>query len=211
MNDGPSESSTCRGARGIRYGHWVRTSGARAGAAEPIASCVDGAGDQDDSVAGCCRRAKLSGRGAPGRTPRWRYGGGLDCPLQPRRARGGAAAHGGGSPTRTPTSSSSGVSLRGLRGCRTTSVTAWHGTPTWSLRTLRRALRQAKDVLPTISTSTIWRTLHEAGLSWQKSRTWCTTGVVMRQRRHGRAVTITDVDAAAKTAGRARLRPRRAG
>jgi transposase len=72
------------------------------------------------------------------------------------------------------------------------------GTATWSLSTLQRALRQAGDGLPTISTYTIWRTLHEAGLSWQKSRTWCTTGVVVRQRRHGGAVTVTDGDAAAK-------------
>ena len=72
------------------------------------------------------------------------------------------------------------------------------GTATWSLSTLQRALRQAEDGLSTISTYTIWRTLHEAGLSWQKSRTWCTTGAVVRQRRHGGAVTVTDVDAAAK-------------
>jgi transposase len=70
------------------------------------------------------------------------------------------------------------------------------GTATWSLSTLQRALRRAEDGLPTISTYTIWRTLHEAGLSWQKSRTWCTTGTVVR--RHGGAVTVTDVDAAAK-------------
>jgi transposase len=72
------------------------------------------------------------------------------------------------------------------------------GTATWSLSTLQRALRRAEGGLPTISTYTIWRTLHEAGLSWQKSRTWCTTGTVVRPRRHGGAVTVTDVDAAAK-------------
>ena len=72
------------------------------------------------------------------------------------------------------------------------------GTATWSLSTLQRALRHAEDGLPTVSTYTIWRTLHEAGLSWQKSRTWCTTGAVVRPRRHGGAVTVTDVDAAAK-------------
>jgi len=42
-------------------------------------------------------------------------------------------------------------------------------------------LRKAPDGLPQVSTYTIWRTLHAAGLSWQKSRTWCQTGVVMRQ------------------------------
>src|SRR5215211_3431516 len=52
------------------------------------------------------------------------------------------------------------------------------GTATWSLSLLQRALRKAPDGLPQVSTFTIWRTLHEAGLSWQKSRTWCQTGVV---------------------------------
>ena len=41
------------------------------------------------------------------------------------------------------------------------------------------------------------RTLHEAGLSWQKSRTWCETGVAMRQRKHG-VVRVSDPDAAVK-------------
>ncbi len=50
------------------------------------------------------------------------------------------------------------------------------GTATWSLSLLQKALRQASDGLPRVSTFTIWRTLHEAGLSWQKSRTWCETG-----------------------------------
>ena len=72
------------------------------------------------------------------------------------------------------------------------------GTATWSLSTLQRALRRAADGLPTVSTYTIWRTLREAGLSWQRSRTWCSTGSVRRKRRQGGAVTVTDVDAAAK-------------
>jgi transposase len=67
------------------------------------------------------------------------------------------------------------------------------GTATWSLSTLQNALRQAPDGLPTISTYTIWTTLHRAGLSWQKSRTWCETGLVVRQRQHA-AVTVKDVD-----------------
>jgi len=62
---------------------------------------------------------------------------------------------------------------------------------TWSLSLLQRALRQADDGLPQVSTYTIWRTLHAAGLSWQKSRTWCQTGVVMRRRKQG---TVTRVD-----------------
>ena len=71
------------------------------------------------------------------------------------------------------------------------------GTATWSLSLLQRALRQADDGLPKVSTFTIWRTLHAAGLSWQKSRTWCQTGVVTRRRKHG-TVTLLDPDAAAK-------------
>ena len=72
------------------------------------------------------------------------------------------------------------------------------GTATWSLSTLQRVLRRAEDGLPTVSTYTIWRTLHAAGLSWQKDRTWCATGVVVRKRRRGGTVVVTDLDAAAK-------------
>ena len=71
------------------------------------------------------------------------------------------------------------------------------GTATGSLSLLQRALRQAPDGLPRVSTFTIWRTLHEAGLSWQKSRTGCETGVVMRKRKHVGAVRVSDPDAAA--------------
>jgi transposase len=71
------------------------------------------------------------------------------------------------------------------------------GTATWSLSLLQRALRRAPDGLPKVSTFTIWRTLHAAGLSWQKSRTWCQTGVVTRRRKHG-TVTLADPDAAVK-------------
>ena len=72
------------------------------------------------------------------------------------------------------------------------------GTATWSLSLLQKALRQAPDGLPRVSTFTIWRTLHEGGLSWQKSRTWCETGVGMRKRKHAGAVRVTDPDATAK-------------
>src|SRR3954471_6970837 len=71
------------------------------------------------------------------------------------------------------------------------------GTATWSLSLLQRTLRQADDGLPQVSTYTIWRTLHEAGLSWPKSRTWCQIGVVTRRRKHG-TVTGVDPDAAVK-------------
>ena len=72
------------------------------------------------------------------------------------------------------------------------------GTATWSLGTLRAALRRAEDGLPAVSTYTIRRTLHEAGLSWQRSRTWCSTGIVTRKRRRGGAIQVSDGDAAAK-------------
>lgn len=71
------------------------------------------------------------------------------------------------------------------------------GTATWSLQTLRRALRQAPDGLPQVSTYTIRSVLHEAGYDWQRSRTWCSTGQVIRKRKSGK-VTVTDPDAEAK-------------
>ena len=71
------------------------------------------------------------------------------------------------------------------------------GTATWSLRTLQRTLRQAPDGLPKVSTDTIWATLHDAGLSWQKSRTWAETGQVKRKRNAG-TVEVSDPDTAAK-------------
>jgi len=73
------------------------------------------------------------------------------------------------------------------------------GTAVWSLRTLRRALRQSG--LPHLSTATIRQVLLEAGLTWQKQRSWCETGTVQRRRRRaGRTVvmTVTDPNAEAK-------------
>jgi transposase len=70
-------------------------------------------------------------------------------------------------------------------------------TATWSLLTLRRALRQAPDGLPKVSTFTIWGVLHEAGWSWQRSRTWCQTGRVLRKRKRG-IVEVRDPDATPK-------------
>jgi transposase len=72
------------------------------------------------------------------------------------------------------------------------------GTATWSLSTLRDALRRAEDGLPGISTDTIGRTLHAAGFTWQKGRSWCASGVVVRKRKRDGVVTVTDPDAAAK-------------
>jgi transposase len=71
------------------------------------------------------------------------------------------------------------------------------GTNTWSLTTLQKALRTAEDGLPDISTERIWVILREAGYSWQKSRTWCETGEVVRKRKRG-VVTVTDPDATQK-------------
>jgi transposase len=71
------------------------------------------------------------------------------------------------------------------------------GTATWSLSTLQRALRSAPDGLPTVSTYTIFKVLHDTGWTWQKDRTWCKTGTVVRKRKRG-TVEVTDPDAEAK-------------
>jgi transposase len=70
-------------------------------------------------------------------------------------------------------------------------------TATWSLLTLRTALRKAPDGLPTVSTYTLWHVLREAGWTWQRSRTWCETGQVLRKRKHLWTI-VRDRDAAAK-------------
>jgi transposase len=79
------------------------------------------------------------------------------------------------------------------------------GTATWSLTTLRRALREAPEGLPTVSTWTILRVLHAAGYTWQNSRTWCPTGTALRKRkrRDGReeVVEVTDPKASQKRDG----------
>jgi transposase len=71
------------------------------------------------------------------------------------------------------------------------------GTATWSLSTLRKALRRAADGLPAVSTYTVWCVLHEAGYSYQRARTWCPTGTAQRKRKAGVA-TVTDPDAEPK-------------
>ena len=71
------------------------------------------------------------------------------------------------------------------------------GTATWSLMTLRRALRTTPDGLPKVSTGTIRAVLIDAGWSWQRSRSWCETGTAQRKRKHG-VVTVVDPDAEAK-------------
>jgi transposase len=71
------------------------------------------------------------------------------------------------------------------------------GTATWSLSTLQKALHQAPDGLPNISTYTIWSILRDAGWTWQKDRTWCKTGTVPRKRK-GTVVEVTDPETEAK-------------
>lgn len=71
------------------------------------------------------------------------------------------------------------------------------GTATWSLSTLQRALRNAPDGLSQVSTYTLQKVLREAGWSWQRSRSWCETGKVMRKR-NGKMVEVTDPDAEGK-------------
>jgi transposase len=72
------------------------------------------------------------------------------------------------------------------------------GTATWSLATLRRALRRASDGLPTVCTETILHVLWEAGYTWQRDRTWCHTGQARRKRKDGTVVEVTDPEATPK-------------
>jgi transposase len=71
------------------------------------------------------------------------------------------------------------------------------GTATWSLTTLQRALREADDGLPHVSTYTILEVLHEAGYHWQRNRSWSQTGQAVRKRKTGKVI-ITDPDAETK-------------
>ena len=71
------------------------------------------------------------------------------------------------------------------------------GTASGSLTALQKALRSAPDGLPAVSTYTLWQVLHEAGYSYQRTRTWCPTGEALRKRKAG-VVAVTDPDAAPK-------------
>ncbi len=71
------------------------------------------------------------------------------------------------------------------------------GTATWSLMTLRHALRTAPNGLPKVSTGTIRAVLIDAGWSWQRSRSWCETGTAQRKRKCG-IVMVIDPDGEAK-------------
>lgn len=63
-------------------------------------------------------------------------------------------------------------------------------TATWSLMLLRQALRETD--LPEIAAETIRQVLHEAGYSYQRTRTWVRTGYALRVRKSG---TVTTYDA----------------
>lgn len=101
--------------------------------------------------------------------------------------------HGGGQPARY----TSAERERILTEARRVPTPKPDGTATWSLVTLRRALRRAPDGLSQVSTFTIWCVLHDAGWSWQRSRSWCETGTAVRLRQRGRVV-VHDPDAEAK-------------
>jgi transposase len=109
---------------------------------------------------------------------------GLDA-LRPR--------HGGGQPVQYDQR----ARRRILREAQRKPTPEADGTAAWSLSTLRRALRAAPDGLPTVSTYTLWQVLHEAGYTYQRTRSWCPTGQAVRKRKAG-AVVVTDPDAQAK-------------
>jgi transposase len=71
------------------------------------------------------------------------------------------------------------------------------GTATWSLTTLQRSLREVESDLTKVSTYTLHKVLKESGWSWQKNRSWCETGKVVRKRKAG-IVTVVDPDGEAK-------------
>ena len=102
------------------------------------------------------------------------------------------AGHGGGPPVRYGPAERERI----LREFRRRPDRAEDGTATWSLATLRRALRRGPEPLPTVSTATILRVLWEAGHSWQADRTWCSTGTAKRKRRDGTVVETVDPQAA---------------
>ena len=103
-------------------------------------------------------------------------------------------AHGGGPPTRYGADERERI----LREFRRVPDRERDGTATWSLTTLRRALRRAADGLPTVSTATILATLWEAGYTWQQDRTWCHTGLARRKRKDGTVVDVVDPNATPK-------------
>ena len=84
-----------------------------------------------------------------------------------------------------------------LREARRKPTPAGDGTANWSLSLLRQALQKAPDGLPEVSEDTIRTVLLEAGFSWQKTRSWCETGQVVRRRKRGKVI-VTDPDTTSK-------------
>jgi hypothetical protein len=119
------------------------------------------------------------------------------APLVTRFHQQGVAAivpgHGGGPPPTYTVAERNRI----LAEARRTPDRERDGTATWSLMTLRRALRTAADGLPNVSTGTIRAVLIDAGWSWQRSRSWCDTGTAQRKRKSG-IVNVIDPDAEAK-------------
>ncbi len=105
------------------------------------------------------------------------------------------ARHGGGPPVQYGRAERDRI----LQEFRRAPDRARDGTATWSLSTLQRALRRAPDGLPHVSPFTILAVLWEAGYTWQRERTWCSTGTARRKRRDGTVVTTTDPRATPKT------------
>jgi len=70
------------------------------------------------------------------------------------------------------------------------------GTASWSLSLLCQTLRKAPDGLPEVSEDTIRTVMLENGYSWQKTRSWCQTGQVVRKRKRGKVI-VTDPDTTA--------------
>ena len=68
-------------------------------------------------------------------------------------------------------------------------------TATWSLMTLRNALR--KEALPGVGVSTVREVMYEAGYRFGKTRTWCPTGTAIRVRKAG-TVKVQDPKAGEK-------------
>jgi transposase len=105
--------------------------------------------------------------------------------LEPRHGGGRRRAY--GEPSRA----------RILREVERTPTPQDDGTATWSLSALCQALRAAPDGLPLVSTYTLWHVLHDAGYTFQQTRSWCPTGQALRKRKAG-VVTVTDPDAGPK-------------
>lgn len=65
-----------------------------------------------------------------------------------------------------------------------------HGTTSWSVQTLLRALRR-EPRFRTISHMYVWRLLREAGARWQNSRSWCVSPDPQAEAKKGRYSTLT--------------------